>query len=104
MNVKLLRKIQRHIKKRGVFDMHRCSDTSHYGCGCIAHWAFWIGKRQLGAAYMGQADLEIKSAHDCSRLIFIDEWPKKFQAMYRKNRSKAGIARISHFIKTKGKE
>lgn len=129
MNVKLLRKIQKHIlaeprrlvmsiiERRGnpntliPVEPDEYSNYNQYekrqkfaDCGtaaCIMGWA-----RLLASHYNGHDDsLDIEFGKLCSART----WPTKFAKAYAKAktaRSRARIAanRIEHFIKTRGKE
>lgn len=78
------------------------------GCGCIAHYAevFAPATRKSTSTdmgYYGQPAIELTD--DQSRRLFLFErWPERFRLDYRRNRAKATIARIDHFIATKGAE
>lgn len=84
--------------------MEICQPWSRPECGCIAHRAVIISKATANnAGYVGQTALELDSL-PMRNLIFLHNWPDKFRNMYYKTPAKAGIARIDHFIKTKGRE
>lgn len=105
MNIKLLRRIQARFKRYPKScNMNVCRPASNpkSKCGCIAHYAEIIGGDKV-ATWVGQGPLEI-SDEEARRLIHLLEWPEQFQSAYRRNRAKATIARIEHFIATKGVE
>lgn len=126
MNVKLLRRIKKHILEEpkrlemGVFCEHGepgeylISDgieTEFAKCGtaaCIAGWASILsGNDQEHPETFATRVLELKFGQ-AARLFYVDKWPKKFATPYEnaKNKTqqaKVASARIDHFIATKGK-
>lgn len=106
MNTKLLRKIQRHIRAHPRrFDMQKCTPGTDPGCGCIVHFAQVFGGLRFSSKSAVVGAGALRCSNDAMfRLAFLIEWPEKFQALYKHNRAKAGIARIDHFIKTGGRE
>lgn len=132
MNIPLLRKIQKAIREEPRrFDMRdwvMLSDKSPCGTSaCIAGHAAMIAlkkppEKSLALAagrlldkhnndndyYIAQIakDLLLLSSGQANRLFFRSEWPAKFQKLTKtpKARAQQAIARINHFIKTKGKE
>lgn len=127
MNTRLLRKVAEHIAEEPRrLNMHLISirkDPSSYNAppcgtvGCIAGWACMLSGIPLdqaswrkGEELLGLTDLQSMRLFDfptedgCS-----DGWPRKFGKRYveaktPKGRASATLARIEHFIKTKGAE
>lgn len=133
MNVKLLRKVQKHIleepkrlqmwtyvKLKGHVGSNTGEDeiTRPWAkCGtaaCIAGWACVlkhgeIKARGLGAlAHGNAAELLELNSEQANRLFLPDEWPEEFNKGFRddgrKKTAEVAAARIDHFIKTKGRE
>ena len=93
-------------------------------CGtaaCIAGWSVLLergmrakvkdfhaaGARVLGISTEYDEDHDLSS--EATRLFYTCYWPHKFQTRYdsaksQKQRAKVAVARIEHFIKTKGAE
>lgn len=127
MNVKLLRKVAKHIlaePKR--FDMSNFGygmspEEGGPACGtvcCIAGWASVLSlKKPLDAPWMvnkvvgelqGCKALRLSPGQG-ERLFFVSDWPQEFkeknwQAITLQQKAEIAAARIEHFIKTKGKE
>jgi hypothetical protein len=130
LNVRLLRRIQRRIlKEPRQFQMDDLySATDDFGkevtanCGtaaCIAGWAVALssGISPREASILdstGQQNtwgLAVKKLGlESGRPLFlVYEWPGKFWAAYERaktnrQQAKVAVARIEHFIKTKGEE
>lgn len=124
MNVKLLRKVAKHIlaePKR--FFMDNAVETGKPGdkvaldgemrslpkCGtaaCIAGWACILSRVPIDDVSMSNAERLLKiSSMQSSDLFLADYWPSPFYGKWREAktlRSRARIAanRIEHFIKT----
>lgn len=99
----------------------RKEKPSHCGtAACIAGWAIHLeagrdklsetdANRDLGAWDEGKQLLDI-GERQAWRLFIADHWPDKYKHKYdnaratAKSRAKAAAARITHFIKTKGRE
>lgn len=131
INVPLLRKVQKFLlAEPRRFDMTEWINPSEYSnvlkeppCGtacCIAGATYLIAKKITpcgeiaGTAEAYEVSLAATKAliidsDQESRLYLTSGWPKRFQKAYHKAktplaRAKAGVARIEHFIKTKGAE
>ena len=125
MNVKLLRKIQEHISEEPrrlvmsiVSDRKRPGSTVEDDglefkaakCGtvaCIAGWACILTKQPYECMERAEVILGL-DRHQSTRLFFSGEWGK-FRAKWLaaktpKSRATIAVARIDHFIKTKGRE
>lgn len=130
MNVKLLRKVQKHILEEPrrinmntVISYVDPSDKESPPCGtvgCIAGWTNILSRNPDGYMYDAAAALDLNPAQ--KRRLFTEPfytgkkkfpadttWPAKFAARYEKaktakTRAKVTSERIDHFIKTKGKE
>lgn len=136
INVKLLRQIQRAIKKEprrfemeswvNIFDSIAPCETT----ACIAGHAIIIdfmrkggtwkrggrklydridARRLTGLTQYRAGKLLGLEAVQSSRLFHLSEWPKRFhgrfgRALTRRAQGAVAIARIDHFIKTKGAE
>ena len=81
-------------------------------CGtaaCIAGWATILGKGDTDMPNSeGERLLDI-DAYEAGRLFYVDSWPKQFEKPYMEamtpaKRARIAVARIEHFIKTKGAE
>lgn len=97
--------------------------------GCIAGWAVLLKEHKKTETFQQArqrfyAEVKIKprlnycdraqrllklERTQAYRLFYVNEWPDKFQRDYNRaetprGRAKATIARIAHFIKTKGRE
>ena len=132
MNTKLLRRVAKHISEEPRrFDMgymttplDEIPKRRQPPCGtvaCIAGWALILSKKakynneefpvdsngnQLGAIQAAQL-LQIPNWG--TNLFYVDDWPRSFRAQYTKartakRRADIAVARIEHFIKTKGAE
>lgn len=133
INYRLLRRVQEHIiEEPRRLDMNLIAfraNKDNYGddappcgtAGCIAGWACLLSgttfekastggwkraTKLLGLTSSQAATLFAPPAHYDNG---IDSWPKKFSMKYIKAKTKRGkanvtVARIEHFIKTKGKE
>lgn len=127
MNVKLLRKVKKHIleePKRFLMCYWRVKKrtdpdglpTSHAGfapCGtaaCIAGWAWTLEHphKRIPEKSTEIAELLGIDPVERFRLFSVDQWPEPFQSQFKDNGSaesaKVAAARIEHFIKTKGRE
>src|SRR5437899_999101 len=114
MNVKLLRKVARHIAAEpirfcGSWYMASC----HLPCGtraCIAGWAVILGNRMKPEEIFtldtntirAKAEKLLRINADQSRRLFIN-WPSPWPSIHDSN-AQTAVKRIEHFIKTKGKE
>jgi hypothetical protein len=126
MNVKLLRKVAKHIlaepKRLDMTDWGYLDSTSRLApaCGtvcCIAGWAAVLHNPDRAKMefenLIWQADepgtngLQL-TPEESDRLFHIQGWPSDFRAAYwnqpRGSRAEITVARIEHFIKTKGRE
>jgi len=130
MNVKLLRKVKKHIlenPKRLFMGrwIKRKSETPYLSfgegkkrpfppCGtaaCIAGWTCILSKHQISdnqsTGELATNLLDINELQ-ASRLFGPHAWPSKYQAGIKDNgtkkTAKIAAARIEHFIKTKGAE
>ena len=130
MNVKLLRKVAKHILaeptrlvmgnwllKKGYEDIEAI-EYGEFGsrpfpkcgtAGCIAGWTCELS----GKGKVKHHDLVAKrllglNKRESERLFLPDQWPAEFERGYnddgRKKTAEVAVARIEHFIKTKGKE
>ena len=123
MNVKLLRKVQKHIAsepKRFTFDWMHESDAAPCGTrACIAGWTLILGtpgwsnktideidtllarrsKSGFGF-YTGPASKLLDINYEQAARLFI-YWPEPFDEL---KSADTAVARIEHFIKTKGRE
>jgi hypothetical protein len=129
LNVRLLRKIQRHIleePKRFImgdviaqgepgeyvedcdleWEMPRCGTTA-----CIAGWALFLGGARNNNSLGDAADLlglNIPAIRDgAGSLFYVGGWPKKFYdawvaAKTPRGRARVAARRIDFFIATKG--
>lgn len=132
INVPLLRKVQKFLlAEPRRFDMGSWVELAEQAdilrrppCGtacCIAGAAFLIDKKievkgalnndkVLYGDILGGASRALKiDDRQENLLFFVGWWPRKFQVAYNSAktplaRAKAGVARINHFIKTKGAE
>lgn len=127
MNVKLLRKIQRHIlaePRRYNQNLWReevdPADDNHPACGtiaCIGGWANVLtghGAGSSGSWWQAQTALGLTCEQagrlfDSVSAIPDDMWPRKFARAYTNarrplTRARIAVRRIDHFIKTKGAE
>lgn len=127
MNVKLLRKVAKHIAEEpNRFQMgdwiikkgdegERFREYSHNGkstshnfapCGtaaCIGGWTQIISKRKNSKAALAI------NGEQAIRLFNVSVWPEQFETPYLlaktpAKRVRIAVARIEHFIKTKGQE
>ena len=126
MNVKLLRKVKKHIlQEPRRFFMEKLVEKGKPGqavsldgiprslpaCGtaaCIAGWVCILEKtvqvdRRDAEEILGISDDEGE------RLFFVPSWPDRYRSKWRtttdlRARAKIGANRIDHFIKTKGAE
>ena len=125
MNVRLLRKVAKHIlaePKR--LDMETIADKVEGGrdsppcgtVGCIAGWACMLTGSSVNHADWEKGKRLIDLDSDQAYRLFdyplgwsSDGWPAKFSKPYvaakaARQRARIAVARIEHFIKTKGKE
>lgn len=129
MNTRLLRKVAKHIaeepRRLDMSFLYRraalVKEDLRPPCGtvgCIAGWALIIGLKAttFSAAFPivngstvdvtdARKLLKVKNDH----LFFLSLWPEAFQCDYRAastpaERASVTVARIEHFIKTKGAE
>jgi hypothetical protein len=132
MNVRLLRKVAKHIAAEprrfimGGIVQHKLErgdkvyESLHVAgkylwqfppCGtaaCIAGWSAIIAKKKRIDWSSGRSALRI-NRYQAERLFIAYAWPDPFRqdfysATTNRGRVKAAAARIEHFIKTKGKE
>lgn len=123
MNVKLLRKVKRHILEEPKrFDMdyalRRSAESPCGTVGCIAGWAAILnGDVQLDGPLISGWD-EIKNiassaldipAYPTPTIFYEHNWPAELfnaftSARTRGRRAKIAAQAIEHFIRTKGKE
>ncbi len=124
MNVKLLRKVAKHIlaePKRYAFGW--VQQSSAVPCGtkaCIAGWTILLGARLRKSFdengqliipkslwrrgfgyYSGPASKLLKINHAQASRLFVN-WPSQFDNLW--GDAATAVKRIEHFIKTKGKE
>lgn len=134
MNVRLLRKIQKHIlaePKRYNQNVTIETDQDEIRdvnggvpkCGtmaCIGGWAYILSRVRPNLDFtfdhLGKARRELKITDEQADRLFdsvasgcTNYWPKKYADAYLKAKTPAGRARaaarrIDHFIKTKGAE
>lgn len=128
MNVRLLRKVKKHIleePKRLLMTYWRVNKKTdgreslpgnHAGfasCGtaaCIAGWAWTLEHPRKRFPEMSTKVAELLGINPAERfrLFSVAQWPTQFQHQFRDDGSpesaKVAAARIEHFIKTKGKE
>lgn len=130
MNVKLLRKVKRHIlaepkcllmfgwarfKEQGHKLFTDDGDTRPFGkcgtAGCIAGWACILEgeKALIPSEYERKARLLLSlNKLEAERLFYPMHWPQKFSGGSKDDgkskTAKVAAARIEHFIRTKGKE
>lgn len=131
LNVKLLRKIQKHILEEPKrFMMGGVIVTAEPGkyytdygidwripkCGtvaCIGGWALLLSNVRThdlcDAAELLGFDIEDGFSPDASKLFNVGGWPSKFAAKWMdaktpRVRAKIAVARIDHLIATKGAE
>lgn len=125
MNVKLLRKVKKHILEEPKRFLMRYwlvrknsgarLPASHAGfakCGtaaCIAGWTWTLEHPQT--PFPGSwdvADLLGIDRENRFRLFAVDHWPTQFRNKFKDDgtaeSAKVAAARIEHFIKTKGRE
>lgn len=127
LNVRLLRAIQRQILKEPLqFTMETWFWSYPSGfrysipnCGtaaCIAGWALAVSKKisphkaKLNYYKTESAKLPDMAfpllgvdANQGGRLFYFNRWPAKFKTKHQDN-AKQAVARIEHFITTKGAE
>jgi hypothetical protein len=132
MNVKLLRKVKKHIleePKRFIMGDwvvrkeapgHQvCDDDGNYRpfakCGtaaCIAGWTMLLSKVDPSTvdSYSAAASELLGIGNTFHNpLFYTDDWPLEYEAAYKNAKTPAGRARVAarrieHFIKTDGKE
>lgn len=132
MNTRLLRRVARYIAKEPrKFDMRLwCKSSDYAPCGtvaCIAGWTAILHKKwenKLTDELRSQLQWDLAESvaisalqltHDQANRLFLPfddcdpSWPKRFWTAYEsaktpKQRVKVALARIEHFIKTKGAE
>jgi hypothetical protein len=119
LNVKLLRRIQKHILEEpkrfwmGWWETSSIPDVNPAPCGttaCIAGWALALSGERIADYNPGVRAARILglSADGYNKLFFSYAWPEPFLSRYERaedNRNakamaKAGADRIEHFIKT----
>lgn len=119
MNTRLLRKVAKHISEEPRrLAMSIFADTGNTGdnappcgtIGCIAGWASILTGTSAADAddLTGRAALKL-TLLEARRLFWTDGWPDDFSRRYWtaktcKGRASTAVARIEHFIKTKGAE
>lgn len=129
MNTRLLRRVARELKREPrKLDMNDVAytvdpklDKAHPPCGtvgCIAGWACILSgdSAKMAEWERGRNFLQLTDGQD-DRLFNIPwpyddgerNWPKKFALRYLKAKTQRGrmlatVARIEHFIATKGEE
>ena len=131
INVRLLRRVAKHISEEPLrLDMERivrrgddikgtpppCGTTA-----CIAGWAILLAKKKDISGYSDNhfpiiagrpwdvTDARYLIGGMTTYLFFVGSWPRNFSEAYRKaltprERADVAVARIEHFIKTKGAE
>jgi len=131
MNIKLLRKIERHIlaepKRFWMRWFVAVKDRAHpklrtrkdewrpfpkcNTAACVAGWACILsGKEVTPTQHLCNmaSDLLGLDSQQASRLFVPWQWPEQFKAGVsddgKKETVKIAVARIEHFIRTKGKE
>ena len=130
MNTKLLRDVARHISEEPRrLDMERITKRGKEikgeapPCGtaaCIAGWALLLthdkeitgyenGFPVVNGRCLDVVDAASLIGDEDHRLFFLSSWPKKFREPYAaaetpQQRAEIAVARIEHFIKTKGEE
>jgi hypothetical protein len=126
MNVKLLRKIQKHILEepkrydQNVWLAEGAPQNGFATCGtmaCIGGWAQILGSKRKPRAVsrvnamrlLGIDRAQAWRLFDSIAGVPEDMWPRKFSAAYVKaktdlGRARAAVRRIDHFIKTRGAE
>ena len=132
MNIPLLKKIQKHIKEeprrlnmddwilrkdefiqnkkqlayvlsRKIKDIPKCGTVC-----CIAGWADVLSGNGQFSYNRAKTILNLTS-DQASQLFFVGGWPKEFRSEFEstlnlKKRANITVNRITHFIKTGGKE
>jgi hypothetical protein len=124
MNVRLLRRVAKHILEEPKrLDMEKIAenvegrDSPPCGTvGCIAGWACMLTGSSVKRADWGKGRRLIGLDGDQAYRLFdyplglvTDGWPEKFSKPYvaaktARQRARIAVARIEHFIKTKGTE
>lgn len=114
MNVRLLRKIQKHIlAEPKSYDQDAWIREDDCGTvACIGGWASILsGNKDLTAALeISEPSLEVLLAPvPANPRLWPRRWPEKFYRGYlaaktARGRARAAVRRIDHFIKTKGAE
>lgn len=131
MNTKLLRKVQKYIMQEPhrynmsswiapIKFAYDKTEDQNPPCGtvcCIAGAAYIISTNSdIKTVSVGSVDLYITAVNNLQlnqaqtdRLFYTQYWPKKFKTSYYEvktslSRAKVGVARIEHFIKTRGEE
>jgi hypothetical protein len=128
MNVKLLRKVKKHIleepKRLYMSDYIKLEGESFIGreyakCGtaaCIAGWTCILSLKELEPKKIKHSINENEKAAEllgisgstAHRLFIPTNWPERFQGGCSddgtEGTAKLAAARIEHFIKTKGRE
>jgi|GEM_PF-6633598 hypothetical protein len=134
MNTRLLRKVAKHIaeepkrfvmgawilRKHGdskivemenvdgkeIWDFPKCGTAA-----CINGWGHILVNKEFRTegAFISGAELFDISVPQAERLFRVIDWPEKFRNRFRRGktpaaRAKVAVARIEHFIKTKGAE
>lgn len=121
MNVELLMQVAEKIKHEPS-----CLDMNVVHCGsvgCIGGWAIVLDGGVSPAEDLTDAAERLQLAGDwddvepysdrprkneISRLFYVEGWPEEFQVAYdaarKDERGLVTVARIEHFIKTKGAE
>ena len=129
MRVKMLRKVQEFLlEEPRRFDMANWLTKASSAdilemppCGtacCIAGAAVIVNSGKTPAPMLEKRGFMVESNAgkilgltyaQKDRLFFVNSWPSRFKRAYRRaatplGRARAGVRRIEHFIKTKGKE
>jgi hypothetical protein len=130
MNVRLLRKIQKHIltEPRRLIMRIFVAHAETYGptyegdsghavrfptcktAACISGWACLLTKQKRIKAYWARGRRILDLSEGQAIRLFIDtQWPQPFSDQYGnattpRMRARIAVRRIDHFIKTKGAE
>lgn len=129
MNVKLLRRIKKHILEepkrlimgdwlvKGEPGQFFTGDGNHAqkfaNCGtaaCIAGWACILTKQSVAPGqWLRDLGAQVLGIEPYGGLLEVSEWPQPFQHEYidaktPKKRARIAAERIDHFIATKGKD
>ena len=106
--------VYEHYHQDGQFS-NRATKHRFAQCGtagCIAGWAVLLKHGVTKAGKICDVPVEaakILDIEDCGRLFYVDDWPEEFSLPYLSahtpaKRARIAVARIEHFIKTKGAE